>query len=269
MHNGYLDKYIFTREEENSLVYKEVYKIAFGVARGIEYLHQGCDIQLLHFDVEPHNILIDRDIIPKVSDSGVTRLNLMDYNTMTMSAARGTLGYMAPELVFKNLGGISSKAYIYTFGKLLMEMANERKNWDTVAKCSSQIYFPLLVHDQLSERMDVVMEEASEENKRIIKKSRLEVKTKKTTAKKAMGGGGESEATRCGTCVVGTPVEPRAHPANQHAATWVAGEARGGPTTFTPATCAALRAARPTATPTPTRAAAAAAARTRTSTSLR
>ncbi|KAL3714496.1 hypothetical protein ACJRO7_006420 [Eucalyptus globulus] len=47
-----------------------------------------------------------------------------------------------------------------------------------------------------------------------------------------MGGGGESEATRCGTCVVGTPVEPRAHPANQHAATWVAGEARGGPATF-------------------------------------
>ncbi|KAF8008215.1 hypothetical protein BT93_K2018 [Corymbia citriodora subsp. variegata] len=42
-----------------------------------------------------------------------------------------------------------------------------------------------------------------------------------------MGGGGEAEATRCGTCVVGTPVEPRAHPANQHAATWVAGEAHG------------------------------------------
>ncbi|XP_048137929.1 GEM-like protein 2 isoform X1 [Rhodamnia argentea] len=41
-----------------------------------------------------------------------------------------------------------------------------------------------------------------------------------------MSGGGEPEAARRGTCVVGTPVEPRAHPANQHAATWVAGEAR-------------------------------------------
>ncbi|XP_056163024.1 uncharacterized protein LOC130136750 [Syzygium oleosum] len=41
-----------------------------------------------------------------------------------------------------------------------------------------------------------------------------------------MSGGGESAATRCSTCVVGTPVEPRAHPANQHAATWIAGEAR-------------------------------------------
>ncbi|KAI6672570.1 hypothetical protein NL676_000476 [Syzygium grande] len=42
---------------------------------------------------------------------------------------------------------------------------------------------------------------------------------------KAMSGGGEPEATRCSTCVVGTPVEPRARPANQHAATRIAGEA--------------------------------------------
>ncbi|KAI6672576.1 hypothetical protein NL676_000482 [Syzygium grande] len=41
-----------------------------------------------------------------------------------------------------------------------------------------------------------------------------------------MSGGGKPEATCCGTCVVGTPVEPRAHPTNQHAATWIAGEAR-------------------------------------------
>ncbi|KAI6672568.1 hypothetical protein NL676_000474 [Syzygium grande] len=47
-------------------------------------------------------------------------------------------------------------------------------------------------------------------------------RTKKT---KAMSGGGEPEATRCSTCLVGTPVEPRAHHANQHAATWIAGEA--------------------------------------------
>ncbi|KAI6672579.1 hypothetical protein NL676_000485 [Syzygium grande] len=36
----------------------------------------------------------------------------------------------------------------------------------------------------------------------------------------------EPAATRCGTCVVGTPVEPRAHPTNQHTTTWVAGKAR-------------------------------------------
>ncbi|XP_056163019.1 GEM-like protein 2 [Syzygium oleosum] len=41
-----------------------------------------------------------------------------------------------------------------------------------------------------------------------------------------MSGGGEPVVTRCSTYVVGTPVEPQAHPASQHAATWIAGEAR-------------------------------------------
>ncbi|KAI6672565.1 hypothetical protein NL676_000471 [Syzygium grande] len=45
-----------------------------------------------------------------------------------------------------------------------------------------------------------------------------------------MSGGGESEATRCSMCMVGTPVESWAHPANQQAATWLTGEAH--PTSF-------------------------------------
>ncbi|KAK3404218.1 hypothetical protein EUGRSUZ_K00535, partial [Eucalyptus grandis] len=170
MHNGSLDKHIFSHGEGTSLDCKEVYEIALGVARGIEYLHRGCDMQILHFDIKPHNILLDRDFIPKVSDFGLARLYPTDYNTVSLTAARGTLGYMAPELVFKYLGGVSYKADVYSCGKLLMEMASGRKNWDAVVEHSSQTYFPLWVHDQLSEGMDISVEEASGENRRIIKK---------------------------------------------------------------------------------------------------
>ncbi|KAF8006907.1 hypothetical protein BT93_K1027 [Corymbia citriodora subsp. variegata] len=170
MHNGSLDKHIFSRGEETCLDSKEVYKIALAVARGIEYLHQGCDVQILHFDIKPHNILLDRDLTPKVSDFGLARLYSPDYNTMSLTAARGTLGYMAPELVYKNIGGISYKADVYSFGKLLMEMASRRKNVDAVIEYSSQIYFPLWVHDQLSEGSNVPMEEISEEDQSIVKK---------------------------------------------------------------------------------------------------
>ncbi|XP_030439617.2 rust resistance kinase Lr10-like [Syzygium oleosum] len=170
MPNGSLDKHIFSREERTSLDCKEVYKIALGVAKGIEYLHRGCDIQILHFDIKPQNILLDGDFTPKVSDFGLARLYPTDYNTVSLTTARGTLGYMAPELVFKNLGGVSYKADVYSFGKLLMEMASGRKNVDMIVECSSQIYFPLWVHDQLSEGLDVPVEEVSEENRRIIKK---------------------------------------------------------------------------------------------------
>ncbi|XP_056163016.1 rust resistance kinase Lr10-like [Syzygium oleosum] len=170
MHNGSLDKHIFSRGERTSLDCKEVYKIALGVARGIEYFHRGCDVQILHFDIKPHNILLDRDLTPKVSDFGLARLYSPDHNTVSLTAARGTLGYMAPELVYKNLGGISYKADVYSFGKLLMEMASGRKNVEADAEYSSQIYFPLWVHHQLSEGSKVLVEEVSEEDKRIVKK---------------------------------------------------------------------------------------------------
>ncbi|CAJ1972053.1 unnamed protein product [Sphenostylis stenocarpa] len=48
----------------------------------------------------------------------------IDNSIVTMTAARGTIGYMAPELFYKNIGGISHKADdVYSFGMLLMEMA--------------------------------------------------------------------------------------------------------------------------------------------------
>ncbi|XP_056163014.1 rust resistance kinase Lr10-like [Syzygium oleosum] len=170
MHNGSLDKHIFSRGEGTSRDGKEVYEIALGVARGIEYLHRECDVQILHFDIKPHNILLDRDFTPKVSDFGLARLYSPDHNTVSLTTARGTLGYMAPELVYKNIGGISNKADVYSFGKLLMEMASGRKNADEVTECSGYTYFPLWVHDQLSEGLDVPVEEISEEDKRIVKK---------------------------------------------------------------------------------------------------
>lgn len=65
MPNGSLEKYIYNRENMTSLNWDTKFKIAIGVARGIEYLHRGCDVQILHFDIKPHNILLDDNFIPK------------------------------------------------------------------------------------------------------------------------------------------------------------------------------------------------------------
>ncbi|GMN74980.1 hypothetical protein TIFTF001_053289 [Ficus carica] len=88
-----------------------------------------------------------------------------------MTAARGTLGYIAPELFYKNIGGVSYKADVYSFGMLLMEMASQRKNLNAVAERSSQIYFPSWVYDQLSEGKSMVeMGDVAEEDSETIKK---------------------------------------------------------------------------------------------------
>ncbi|GMN51681.1 hypothetical protein TIFTF001_020832 [Ficus carica] len=168
---GSLDKYIFSGEKKNhSLSLDKIFEIALGVARGIEYLHRGCDMQILHFDIKPHNILLDENFIPKVSDFGLARLCPLDNSIVSLTAARGTIGYIAPELFYKNIGGVSYKADVYSFGMLLMEMASRRKNLSVNAENSSQIYFPSWIYDQFSKRHDIEMEDLKEDEKETIKK---------------------------------------------------------------------------------------------------
>ncbi|GLT35810.1 hypothetical protein SLA2020_102300 [Shorea laevis] len=171
MPNGSLDKHIFSTEGNiATLGWENLYKISLGVARGIEYLHQGCDMQILHFDIKPHNILLDENFTPKISDFGLAKLYSAKGNTVSLTAARGTLGYMAPELFYKNLGSVSYKADVYSYGMLLMEMASRRKNVNPFAEHSSQIYFPSWASEQLNKGMELQLRETNEDEKRTAKK---------------------------------------------------------------------------------------------------
>ncbi|GLT28586.1 hypothetical protein SLA2020_035070 [Shorea laevis] len=171
MPNGSLDKHIFSTEGNiETLGWENLYKISLGVAHGIEYLHRGCDMQILHFDIKPHNILLDENFTPKISDFGLAKLYPAKGNTVPLTAARGTLGYMAPELFYKNLGSVSYKADVYSYGMLLTEMASRRKNVNPFAEHSSQIYFPSWASEQLNKGMELEIRETTEDQKRIAKK---------------------------------------------------------------------------------------------------
>ncbi|XP_057997393.1 rust resistance kinase Lr10-like [Hevea brasiliensis] len=170
MPNGSLDKYIFSQEGGITISIEKMYDISLGVARGIEYLHRGCNMQILHFDIKPHNILLDENFIPKVSDFGLAKLYPTDNSIVSLTAARGTIGYMAPELIYKSIGSISYKADVYSFGKLLMEMAGRRKNFNASDKHWSQIYYPSWVYDQFNEGKDIEIGDATEEERKITKK---------------------------------------------------------------------------------------------------
>ncbi|KAG7955157.1 hypothetical protein I3843_11G056600 [Carya illinoinensis] len=170
MSKGSLNNHIFMSEGSILISYKKMHEIALGVARGIEYLHQGCDIRILHFDIKPHNILLDENLNPKLSDFGLAKSYPIADSIVSLTAARGTFGYMAPEFFYKNIGGISYKADVYSFGMLLMEMAGRRKNLNADAEHSSQIYFPTWVYDQLHDGNDIEMEEyATKEEEEICK----------------------------------------------------------------------------------------------------
>ncbi|OEL19331.1 Rust resistance kinase Lr10 [Dichanthelium oligosanthes] len=167
MSHGSLDKYIFSAER--SFSWDKLNEIALGIARGINYLHLGCDMQILHFDIKPHNILLDSNFVPKVADFGLAKLyprdnsfvpphNILaklyprDKSFVPTSASRGTVGFIAPEMISRGFGAISSKSDVYSFGLLLLEMAGGRRNFYENAASPSQAYYPSWVYGQLAKQ---------------------------------------------------------------------------------------------------------------------
>ncbi|WKA07194.1 hypothetical protein VitviT2T_025050 [Vitis vinifera] len=104
--NESLEKFIFSN---HSLGWEKLQDIAIGIAKGIEYLHQGCDQRILHFDIKPHNILLDHNFNPKISDFGLAKLCSKEQSAVSMSVIRGTMGYIAPEMISRNFGNVSYK----------------------------------------------------------------------------------------------------------------------------------------------------------------
>ncbi|XVF33638.1 hypothetical protein REPUB_Repub17cG0185100 [Reevesia pubescens] len=172
MTNRSLDKFIFpVNSKRPRLGWGKLQDIAIGVARGIEYLHQGCDQRILHFDIKPQNVLLDIDFNPKISDFGLAKLLPKKDSVVPITAVRGTMGYIAPEVYFSgNIGNVSYKTDVYSFGMLLFEIVGGRKNKDLTVENTSQVYFPQWVYNRLADGEDLGIKEEKEGDADIAKK---------------------------------------------------------------------------------------------------
>ncbi|KAK1692060.1 hypothetical protein QYE76_008757 [Lolium multiflorum] len=102
---------------------------ALGIARGIEYLHDGCASPIIHCDIKPDNILLDDMRAPKITDFGISKLLGNQQVHTTVTNIRGTRGYIAPEW-FRSEARIDTKADVYSFGVVLLEMICCRRSQD-------------------------------------------------------------------------------------------------------------------------------------------
>lgn len=127
-----------------------MHEIAIGIARGLEYLHRGCNTRILHLDVKPHSVLLDENFCPKISDFGLAKFCPKE-SVISVTNARGTIGYIAPELFSRNFGRVSHKADVYSFGMMVLEMVGGRKNIDEFAEDSSEVYYSHSIYDRLQE----------------------------------------------------------------------------------------------------------------------
>ncbi|KAB1205595.1 hypothetical protein CJ030_MR7G017772 [Morella rubra] len=152
MPNGSLDKFIYKKNlqmDDQRLEWEMLYKIAVGIARGLEYLHRGCNTRILHFDIKPHNILLDENFCPKISDFGLAKICPREKSIISMLGARGTVGYIAPEVFCRNFGGVSHKSDVYSYGMMVLEMVGGRKNINVETDRTSEIFYPHWIYKRL------------------------------------------------------------------------------------------------------------------------
>nr|CAD1834962.1 unnamed protein product [Ananas comosus var. bracteatus] len=152
MPNGTLADFIYEDKSnmEASVRWERLHDIAVGIARGLEYLHRGCNSHIVHFDIKPHNILLDKQLRPKIADFGLAKLCSTKMSALSVHGRRGTPGYMAPEFCFPNFGSISSKADVYSYGMMVLQMVKGRDNICAGVENSSEYYSVYCIYNHLT-----------------------------------------------------------------------------------------------------------------------
>ena len=79
---------------------------------------------VLHGDIKPANILLDENLVPKLSDFGIARL-LSTNEAQQTNNIIGSIGYLNP--LFNQTGILTPKSDVYSFGVILVEMITRKK----------------------------------------------------------------------------------------------------------------------------------------------
>ncbi|XP_071737850.1 serine/threonine-protein kinase PCRK1-like [Rutidosis leptorrhynchoides] len=124
MSNKSLEDHLLTRGKA-PLSWMTRLRIAEGAARGLAYLHEEMDFQLIFRDFKTSNILLDEDFNPKLSDFGLARQGPAAGLSHVSTVVVGTVGYAAPEYV--QTGRLTAKSDVWSFGVVLYELITGRR----------------------------------------------------------------------------------------------------------------------------------------------
>mmetsp|Transcript_1603 Transcript_1603/g.4627 ORF Transcript_1603/g.4627 Transcript_1603/m.4627 type:complete len:1077 (+) Transcript_1603:855-4085(+) len=120
----------------------EVLQIMHDVAEGLAFLHHTADV--VHRDLKPHNILLDKHGRAKIIDFGLSKDIANPCQSYLLTDARGTIQYMAPE-AFDCRGGF--KADVYAVAVILNECLTREIPWNSY-ELTYQVMFAVTSKDE-------------------------------------------------------------------------------------------------------------------------
>ncbi|KAF3962859.1 hypothetical protein CMV_012677 [Castanea mollissima] len=123
--NKSLDYFLFDPIRHGIIDWATRTHIIEGIVQGLLYLHQYSRLQIIHRDLKASNILLDKDMNPKISDFGLARI-FCGNGSQATNRIVGTYGYMSPEYAMEGL--FSVKSDVFSFGVLLLEILSGKKN---------------------------------------------------------------------------------------------------------------------------------------------
>nr|GEZ07753.1 protein STRUBBELIG-receptor family 7-like [Tanacetum cinerariifolium] len=122
--NGSLYDFLHLSDEYSKpLIWNSRVKIALGTARALEYLHEVCSPSVVHKNIKSANILLDSELNPHLSDSGLASL------VSDTDQGLDDNGYSAPEVSMS--GQYTIKSDVYGFGVTMLELLTGRKPFDS------------------------------------------------------------------------------------------------------------------------------------------
>jgi len=122
LHNGSLENHLSDGFYE--LDWHARFKIIKGICEGLKYIHDELEEPIYHLDLKPANILLDKDMVPKIADFGLSRIFGNELARVTRNPY-GTHGYQPPEYI--DNGEISGKFDIFSLGAVIKNIVSGPK----------------------------------------------------------------------------------------------------------------------------------------------
>jgi len=121
MSQGNLGEHLRGKKGDETLDWVTRVQVVLDAAQGLDYLHKGCSLPMIHRDVKTSNILLGQNMRAKLADFGLSKTYLSETQTHMSTNVAGSLGYFDPE--YYHTGRLTESSDVYSFGVVLLEIA--------------------------------------------------------------------------------------------------------------------------------------------------